>query len=389
MNIGIISYITHSSHLNYGATLHGYAFQKYLKKKYNLDTKILRYIPKALSGENQKYPFLNRITNPFNQNQKWYVYIAKRLLQRINYLMQFNDNIKKWKNFKKFINNRLSTTIHTYTYNSLLDSHHIDDTNFDMFICEADVIWKFNSVDEIDENFFLNFPAAKNRIKIAYAPSISSKPFQGELMNKFTELIQEFSGISCRDRKGSEYLTQILNKPIPHVLDPTLLLDADEYSKLAIEPKEKNDYLLIYNCSSDDTKMVRLACKYAKKMNLKPIEISNYAINRLMMNHKVINHAGIEEWLGYFKNAKFVICNSFHGICFSIIFKKNFFVFQRDNSDFRIPGIMNDFQLSNRMIPYDNKAIPDEISEINWDNVYNNLAQMQNKSDIFIKTILQ
>lgn len=57
--VGIISYITYSSHLNYGATLHGYAFQRVLKEKFGVDSKIINYIPRLLEKENLRYPFLN------------------------------------------------------------------------------------------------------------------------------------------------------------------------------------------------------------------------------------------------------------------------------------------------------------------------------------------
>lgn len=381
--IGIISFVTHSSHLNYGATLHGWAFQRYLKQRYCIDTIIIKYVPKALIGENFKYPFLNGWKNPFKQSSKWYVYIIKRFLQWVNYAMQPFDNVDKWIKFQAFIDNHLSTTKQTYSYIDLQETNSIEQIPFDMFICESDVIWKLNSIEDIDENFFLSFPVAMNCKKIAYAPSIRKKTMEGDLAEKFRLLTNDFIAISARDKSGSDYLSRFLNKNVPHVLDPTLLLNEEDYDSIIKLPSESN-YLLIYTCSSDDTKMVKAAVKYAVDNNLKPIEISNYAINRLMFNHKVSTSIGIEEWLGYMKKASVIVCNSFHGICFSVLFKKDFFVFQRDNSDYRIPDLMKSLGIENRMIPFDSKVLPTEQEQINYEKVYFNLKSLRIQSDAFI-----
>ena len=74
----------------------------------------------------------------------------------------------------------------------------------------------------------------------------------------------------------------------------------------------------------NDKKMLKQAKELSQKLNLKLIEISVFSENRLFFNHKIKNGIGIEEFLGYFKNASFIVTNAFHGLCFSLIFKKNF-----------------------------------------------------------------
>lgn len=383
-HIGVISFITHNSHLNYGATLHGWAFQHYLKSRYDVNTLIIRYIPKALQGENLKYPLFNSWKNPFKQSQRWYKYIFKRFLQMFNYTIQPIDNIRKWNKFQSFIDRNLKTTKLLYDYSDLQNISNIEDIQFKMFVCESDVIWKINSIEDIDENFFLSFPVANGCIKVAYAPSISSKNIEGEIEKKFRHLTKDFYAISARDEEGSKYLSKFLNRKVPHVLDPTMLLSEKDYLDIMIEPTLKEDYLLIYTCSSDDTRMVKEAVNFAKRNNLKPIEISNYAINRFMLNHEVKTSIGIEEWLGYMKNSKFIICNSFHGICFSVIFKKEFYVFQRDNSDFRIHDLMNSLGIKERMVSYDNKVLPIYSSKLDYETIYSKLSDLRKESDSFI-----
>lgn len=373
--IAVISFVTNSSHLNYGATLHGYAFQKYLKQKYNVDCIIIDYIPKALSKDNLKYPILN----PWGGGG-----VLRSIIRKLNWIFCFKANIRKWHKFKRFIKRELIVTNKVYTYDSLMSESSVNELSFNIYVCEADVIWKVFGYDDFDENFFLAFPAARNKIKVAYAPTISSKPMEDGILEQFKNMTKDFNGISAREGRGSKYLSQILNKEVIHVLDPTLLLDESDYKKIIIEPKEKDDYLLIYTCTVNDINMVKAAVAEGKRRKLKIIEISNYGINRFVINHKVKTDIGIEEWLGYIKNAKLICTNSFHGICFSVIFQKNFFVFERDKRDFRMLDIVQNLGIEDRLIPAGDYLIPKNCQLINYKQVYENLNVMRKQSDTFI-----
>ena len=380
MKVALISFITHSSHLNYGATLHGYAFQRVLTK-HNIDSRVIRYIPKLLKNkDNLKYPILNPRGGRSLKN--W-------LLVKLNWIIGFRSNIRKYYKFQRFIDEHLYTTDKLYSYDELKNCTKVDNTDFDVFICEADIIWKFTELNSIDENFFLAFPAAWGKRKIAYAPTIASPPLSKEVISQIRELTSSFHSLSAREKKCADYLSQVLNRHFESVLDPTLLLNEIDYNELAITPSE-SDYLLVYNCTVNDIQMVRQAKKYARSHNLKIIEISNYALNRFAVGHKVLSDLGIEEWLGYFRCAKMIITNSFHGLCFSIIYKKPFFVYQRDNRDYRMQSIVEALGLTNHLVTCDNRTLPSiNPSSIDYDSVYELLAKLRNASFAFIEDSLK
>ena len=74
----------------------------------------------------------------------------------------------------------------------------------------------------------------------------------------------------------------------------------------------------------------------------------------------------IEEWLSYFRDAKYVITDSFHGTVFSIMFNKDFMVYgnnKRGNSRFN--SLLGLFSLQNRLVA----SIPNEWPVIDWDTV--------------------
>ena len=75
----------------------------------------------------------------------------------------------------------------------------------------------------------------------------------------------------------------------------------------------------------------------------------------------------IELWLSYFRDAAFVITDSFHGTAFSINFNKDFYVFcnvQRGNS--RFDSLLSQFALQDRVIK---GQIPATDTPINWPKV--------------------
>ena len=372
--VGIISYGTYSDHMNYGAYLHAYAFQKVLEQ-YGVDSVIIDYRAKSLSYHSLKYPILNY----------WNIFDFRRFLFRFfNYTIGFFPNLRKYKKIQNFVKKNEKTTARQYTHKELQRIAWIEDLNFDTFVCESDVIWKlWSSNDEFDKGFFLSFPAAMGKKKVAYAPSLSSKPFTSERENEFANYIKDFFAISTREAQGAEYVSSLVGgRKVDWVLDPTLLLSKSDYEKIAKEPKERN-YVLLYTCMKDDQKMVREAEAFAKERGMELIEISNYSINKILNHHKVKDDLGIEEWLGYFMNANYIICNAFHGFCFSVIFRKEVFLFLRTKNDFRMQNITNALGLQERLITCENLNLTDK-SPINYDSVYEKLGKIKERSLKFI-----
>ena len=135
----------------------------------------------------------------------------------------------------------------------------------------------------------------------------------------------------------------------------------------------------------NDKSMINEATKYAEAKGKKLIEISNWYNNKFNYKHTVKTDLGIEEFLGYFKYADTIICNAFHGLCFSVIFKKEVFLFLRDESDFRMQSITDQLALSSRLIGWKDRHIPFDLPQIDYPNVYSFLNKYRKKSNDFIK----
>lgn len=373
--IALISYNLHSDHMNYGAALHTYAFQQYLSKKGRTSV-VIDYIPQMLEKRNFRYPILNCFKTRYPRT---FVY------NLLNWgILGFKENCRKYEKFQRFFTEHYNKTSKTFCHEELSQANIIGDLDIETFVCESDVIWKLYKKGGFDDMFFLNFPSATGKRKIAYSPSISSRPFTDDERKKIKRLTKDFKAISCREREGAEYLTKVLGRNVDWVLDPTLLLDDEDYSKIAIRPSAQH-YLLVYNCMVNDKQMLCEAEKLSQLLGLKMIEVSNYNINNIRFQHEVKTDVGIEGWLGYFKYADFVVCNAFHGCCFSVIFKRQFFLFQRDKSDYRMKSITEGLGLSDRLVSCEDKKIPIAFNPINYNEVYKRLDALKERSFKFIQ----
>ncbi len=372
--VATISFTTHSRHLNYGAVLHGWAFQQVLKRM-GCDSAVIDYIPMSLTRYHFKWPVLNALRSwrrPF--------VMGRRLLQ---WIVSTRANLRKHAKFEKFKAERLVCTAQTYTEESLVAASALEGCDPAVFVCESDVIWKRSATHGLDRGFFLDFPAAQGRRKVAYAPSVGSKPLCQAEERRFAEYVRGFTAVSSRERAGAEVLAGILGHDVPWLLDPTLLLKASDYAAIA-KPAKRKGYVLLYSCMKFNANMVREARRLAKRLGKPLVEVGNFGINRLVFGHRVIDDAGVEEWLGLFMNADCVVCNSFHGICFSVVFEKPFFAFRRSDSDWRFTGICGELGLMDRLVDRDG-SIPDDVPDIDYRRVKGILSGHVSRSLDFIE----
>ena len=364
MKVGIISINRYSKHLNYGAALHSYAFQHFLDLQ-GIDNVIIDYMPRFMKTYNMKYPFLSE--QPKEKVRRFFFWLG-----------YFFPNLKKYKKFMNFFDKHYRMTKIQYDEQILRNALF----DFDTIVCESDVIWSPHSTQGFDNGFFCNLPSMQGKNKISYAACIGYTNFSEKRQERFRELLKNFDAISVREIQGTEFTQEFTDKKVYNVLDPTLLLDAKDYEDIVEEPKERG-YLLVYNCLKNNRKMLKDAKKIAKARGLKVIEISVY-YNNIFIN-KVKLNIGIEQFLGYFKHAEYVLTNAFHGVCFSVIYKKSFYTYARGTKDSRVTSILHLLGLDDKFLQND-QALPSLSDHIDYEKVYLNLEKERKNSKEFLNT---
>ena len=337
MKIGIISINAHTKVLNFASPLHSYAFQQFLTQ-HGYESVIIDYKPSYYGRFNARHPYDYYVKHPVKNRKK-----QELNLKRWKEL--YKEREIRFDKFKRFIKKYYVTTDVCYNH-KMLDT---EDVGCDIYICATDVIWKNIPNKGFERGFFLDCDTMKGKGKIAYAASRGTNPYIGAgVVKEFKRLVEEFDYVSCREKSLYEYVNKKTKVPAGIVLDPVFLHDEDFYKPLYKNP-DKRGYVLIYVVMEDATDTIEQAVHFAKERNLEVIELSEVMENRFIpegTEHEVIYDIGIEEWLGYMKNADYIFTNSFHCCCFSIIMHKNFYAGKRGGD--KLDWLLELFKLEGR-----------------------------------------
>jgi polysaccharide pyruvyl transferase WcaK-like protein len=173
---------------------------------------------------------------------------------------------------------------------------------------------------------FLGFLTDEKKRRIAYGASFGTDIDEYTCEEKETcgNLFRKFSGVSVREESALNILRKFgWNTPSAiRVVDPTLLLDASEYEKLIDKIKtvrpSGNVFCYILDDKQDLRNYIDQFCSIHK---MKPYYCT--------LNENVF--PSIEQWLRNFKDSEYVITDSYHGVIFSLIFRKPFTVYENVN----------------------------------------------------------
>lgn len=205
---------------------------------------------------------------------------------------------------------------------------HFERERYDAVVVGSDQTWRPKYSPNI-ENFFLDFLVGIKIKRIAYASSfgVDDWEFTEEQTIRCAELAKLFDAISVREDSGIQLCRQYLGVDAQHVLDPTLLLRSTDYEQLIGEErlKEQSEGIFTYFLDKTPEKLA-LAEQAAKETGEKLFSCqAKLSIN----NNQSVDLADLvmpdpRDWLAGFANANYVLTDSFHGVVFSIIFKKKF-----------------------------------------------------------------
>lgn len=360
--IGTLSLNINTHDFNYGAILHSWAFQEYIEKELNVDVEIIDYITPYLENRDRKNPLK-------------YALKQKKIKSIIKQLVKYSTYKKRYNKFQKFIEEEMKISEKHYTQSSL----NIEKLKYDILICESDVIWSAGFFQgKFDKTFFLALDSMKEKKKIAYAPSMADGNLNNEQEKELTELLKGFNYISCRESYEKDILSNYTDKQITHVMDPVLLLDSEDYDKITGKRIIKNNYLLLYLPVDNNKKLRKFAKEYAKKHNLKILEITTKMMHSYGV--KTLTSAGVQEFLSAIKYADVIFTNSFHAICFSIIFNKEFYAFSR-KSNGKVRDICKTMNLKDRFLENDQFK---ELKKIDYNIVNEKWKEYKEKSQRWI-----
>ena len=195
---------------------------------------------------------------------------------------------------------------------------------YDLILSGSDQIW--NPTIFPDGRFDpVFFGAFSSRRKIAYAPSLGVPRIPDGMEAELRGYLEGFSHLSAREEQGARILRQLTGREdVPVVLDPTLLLDREDWARMAAEPPcAGRGYILCY-CISGPGPLEPYIRRLAEETGLPVVQLCGVR-RKVHPKARCVLDAGPAEFLGLFRDAAFVCTNSFHGTVFSLQFQKPFF----------------------------------------------------------------
>ncbi len=197
-----------------------------------------------------------------------------------------------------------------------LKDNELEELYSDVLITGADSIWEFSNKDMGDDFHLIGNNLNAGKI-VSYGATFG--------VTKLTELpswtidgLMKYSHITVRDEYSKEIVNSLLpKKECTVVCDPALLYDFKNDSKIKL-PQYK-DYLAVYG-GEFEPDFIAKTIELARKNDLEIISIGY--INSWCDRSIRMLELRTLEWLGFIKNATFVVTSMFHGLMTSLSLEK-------------------------------------------------------------------
>ncbi len=382
MKIGIL---TQPLHTNYGGLLQAFALQKYLRDMGH----------EVLTVDYSRKP--RAWLAPYRLARRC---AAKFLLHRNIALFPKALPQGAGKFTQRFIDENIRTTKRIFAPARERD---FAEYGFEAFVVGSDQTWR-PAYSPHMPTFFLDFLGNDTGTRrVAYASSFGKDEweFTSAMTKICAPLAKKFHAISVREDSGVSLCEKHLGVSAEHVIDPTMLLSKEDYCEIVARDEErwflekhapaKRLFAYVLDEAEEKRTLIHIV---AGTLGLTPEEIMP---SREDLTAGTAAFPPVSAWLRGFRDAEFVVTDSFHGCVFSIIFNKPFIAIGNASRGMsRFCSLLKMFGLENRLVSTgENSAnlrerVSPLISEkIDWETVNDIRSREQERSRVFLEKSLR
>lgn len=369
---------------NYGAVLQAYATEKIIEK--------LGHTAEFINYQKTSEEFYIPISTLKEQEK---LSLVGKIEQKVrNFFAKLNNNQKlsvgsliRNKEFDVFVKDflKIGKTSYTSPKEFISDVPHMP---YDVYLCGSDQIWN-PIVHNFDDVYYLNFPTTAK--KVSYASSVAYNRFTESETVRICQAISSIDSISVREKSTVEWMQPHMEKRVNHVIDPTFLLNKNEWLTLTSEKHFDGKYILVYllNYNEQNKNTVNLVSELARKKGCRVICLP-YTSIKFPKDIEVEYRYDIapNDFIQLLNGAECVITNSFHATALSVNLNIPFFVVSSHerNKDLqtRISDLLEETGLSNRKIYPDTQSICIEES-IDYESVNLIISKRRNEGIEYLK----
>ncbi len=268
-----------------------------------------------------------------------------------------------------------------------LEEMHRHNEMFDAFVLGSDQMWNYVLSKPYQQSYFFDF-ANDDKIKVSYATSFGKEKYYGPADEKkiTRKNLGRFNAISVRDDFSKDICERDFDVRAEIVTDPVFLCPREKYEDLVNETdfRIEGNYIAAYVLDPSPERGAALN-HAAEKSGLDVYVVFNEsndlkqcqeALGPLSEKIKFVPHPTVQEWLSLIRFSKFMLTDSFHGACLSIILKKPFIVLKNvRRGGKRFNFLLDGFGLSNYLVESPEEMITkfDELGidhQIDYDKAY-------------------
>lgn len=317
--------------LNYGSVLQAYATLKVIQEM-GYDCELIDYI----------YP---------NDYQFERGTPKRSLFSYLRILIRNYAWYRRRRKLKEFWSEEFSLSANYKNHAAIFEKPPV----YDIYITGSDQVWNPRFMKG-DAAFLLGFtPLGAKRI--AFSSSFACKELDDSVKEIYKELLSRYAHISTREKGGSQLIEELLGKKVPVTLDPTLLLNAEEWKTLASKKKNNfanRQYILFYflGYAFDPRPYIYDLLHYVQTET--QLEIISFSVLPKDFNKvTIVADASPYDYLYLFENASYVITSSFHGTAFAANFGIPLYsvVKSKSSDDDRQSTLLNALGIDNCIVP--------------------------------------
>ncbi len=359
--------LTYHTGYNYGASLQAYALQTVIRNM-GIDCEIIHFETEGFVASREM----------FSRNPKR----IKEVIKIATRLPYYKPLKKRQYLFDEFTENYMKLSPKCQTEQEVIE--HAEE--YDCIVCGSDQIWNLSKADAPAANmlFFLNF--SKKQRRVSYAASMGKWVDEAHQYEAdFLPWLKKFDAISVRENSGVDYIRS-LGLECELTLDPTVLLDKEDYDIICAPRQIPEPYVLLFSWSCSEETMIT-AKKVGIELNLPVYNIvpPPRAIGKGFMRKLDI---GPCEFLSMIKYADFVVTDSFHGTAFSTTFEKPYVSVVTGSPDPRMESFLDSLGLANHLVTSKEVNVADMLAT-DYSDVQNKKKDLRKSSFAFLKRALE
>lgn len=232
-------------------------------------------------------------------------------------------------------------------------------------ISGSDQIWNSSTL-YVDPLYYLRFAPQYKRV--AFSPSFGRDFIADYNKEKMRKWIIDYPYLSVREDSGVKLIKELTGRDATHLLDPTLIINSEEWKSILCIEDKPNDYILAYFLDEPSDYAKKCLKKLKEKLDCKILAIP-YKFEYMDYSDSIVA-AGPKEFVELVANAKVVCTDSFHGTVFALNMHTPFFAFEREygSANKQSERVLSILRKVNMLDRYQPKNVVEELNNLDFEH---------------------